>query len=89
MSTSTGKPHAKMLSEAVNNYMNFQEARRGPDAVDTLKAHLNVSSMFVRVSGDKQVRNVTAQHVADFFGQPLLALFRSVRRSVCSERSGQ
>lgn len=60
-----------LLSEAITEYMNLQRARRGPGEGHrgnaTVEADQNVLRMFLRISGDKQVANVTPQHVEDFF----------------------
>jgi integrase len=58
------------ISQAVNEYMAIQTARRGADAVGTLKGHLNILTMFVRLVGDREIRNLTDEHVEKFFYGP-------------------
>lgn len=57
------------LSEAITEYMEIQRRTRGTGegSSSTVEADNNVLRMFLRISGDKQVANVTAHHIEQFF----------------------
>jgi integrase len=57
------------ISEAMAQYMAIEKARRG-ERVESLQAHLSVLPMFLRISGDRQLANLTPVHVEKFFYGP-------------------
>ncbi len=57
------------ISEAVAQYLDLQRARRG-EMDDTLSNHLNILKMFIRISGDRQLSSLTADHLEAFFYGP-------------------
>ena len=63
----------KRLSEAVTEYLNIQQAKTGTDGhrgSNTAAADNNVLRMFLRMSGDRVLTNLTAQHVESWFYGP-------------------
>lgn len=57
------------ISEAVEEYLKVQRHRRG-EYDGTLSNHLNILNMFVRMTGDKQLSSLTADHLEAFFYGP-------------------
>lgn len=63
----------KKLSVAITEYLQYQQARRQGDhhrGNNTAAADNNVLSMFLRMSGDKYLHNITPEHVSDWFYGP-------------------
>lgn len=63
----------KRLSEAIDEYLAIQQARTGTDGHrgnNTAAADNNVLRMFLRMSGDRVLTNLTARHVEDWFYGP-------------------
>lgn len=57
-----------LLSLIMNEYVMLTKARRGEGA--TYQQDKQVLGLFLRITGDKQARNVTAQHIEQFFYGP-------------------
>lgn len=62
----------KRLSEALEEYLRIQQARAGGGhrGENTAKADNNVLRMFLRMSGDRMLPNLTAKHVQNWFYGP-------------------
>lgn len=59
------------MSEAAEEYLALQRAKRaGEDHSSTVDADNNVLRMFMRISGDRVMSNITPEHVESFFYGP-------------------